>query len=439
MIDIKKIYVYILLFILLFQETIQRMIPSLSFLDFFDEIIVVLFTMLALIEIFKTKKINKIVLILFLLLICFYVTGSISLYKNSNFIFTRYLGSSFLAIKCFLLIIDISIIGLNEKTKRISIDVLNSIGILNVLVGLFNFVFPSIYSKICPFAIVTYRFGFVSITSLFYHTGRFGWFMLFLSIMNYVLYRSNKNSKNKKLFVLFGIFSLLSFRTKVILSILTILIVNVTLSKKIELKKIVTASCFVLLIVALFHNVILNAYYLYFDDNQSTVSARQSISKNSYKIVEDYFPLGVGFGQYGSFYAKKYYSEYYYKYNMTNIYGLSPNDAFFATDNFWGCILGETGFLGTTFYILFLIYVFLLLKHNLKFDATFKSSEIYFGILVLIQSIAESSGEQSFNSPPQYIFLAITVGIAIYESINKSEMRYANEKEKNTICNVKSL
>ena len=142
--------------------------------------------------------------------------------------------------------------------------------------------------------------------------------------------------------------------------------------------------------------------------------------------MKDYFPIGVGFGKYGSWNARKYYSEYYYKYNMTNVYGLTPDNAFFATDVFWGSIIGETGFIGTILYVFFLIYIFLLLKKNLNINNHI-SFYIYFGIFVLIQSIIESFGEQSFNSPPQYFFLAIVIGNAIFEITNAKKVVKTNE------------
>ena len=399
MINVKKVLMYIMIFILLFQESIQRMF-HINFVDYIDELVVIIFTLIAFAKILKDKRINKRVIILLFLLLSFFISGTLSLYHNSSSLFLQYIESAFLSIKCFLLVIDIAIIG-----------------ILCFIIGIFNFVAPNAYHKIFTFANLTYRFGFVSLTSLFYHTGRFGWFMLFLSLMNYSIFKNKGDNKNKKLFLLFGLCSLLSFRTKVIFSIVVILIINLILTKKIQLKKILISLSVVTIIFIIFNKPIMNTYYLYFDDDNTTVSARQSLMDNSYIIIKDYFPLGVGFGKYGSWYARKYYSEYYYKYNMSNIYGLDPNNAFFGTDTFWSAIFGETGFIGTVSYILLMLYIFLILKNNIKIDGKMSSICIYFGILVLIQSFVESFGEPSFNSPPQYIFLALVVGNALHETL----------------------
>ena len=299
MINIKKCLMFITIFLLLFQESIQRVAP-ISVIDYFDELFVIICTIIAFGKILHTKTINKQIVILFLLLIGFFATGTISLYKNSSYEFSKFLESSFLAIKSFLLILDISIIGYSDEAKKQFINIMNNIGIICAVVAVVNFLFPNIYIKIFPFGIITYRFGFVSVTSLFYHPGRYGWFMLLLSIMNYVIYKNNGKKKYKNMFFTFGLFSLLSFRTKVILSIIVILIFNVILSQKIDIKKIFTAGLLGLIIFTIFNNVIMNTYYLYFDDNNTTISARQSLTNNSIRILKDYFPLGVGFGKYGS-------------------------------------------------------------------------------------------------------------------------------------------
>lgn len=140
--------------------------------------------------------------------------------------------------------------------------------------------------------------------------------------------------------------------------------------------------------------------------------------------MKDYFPLGVGFGKYASWYARIYYSEYYYKYNMDRVYGLEPSNPVFATDTFWPTVFGETGFLGSTIYILLLVYIYSLLLRTIKNNYDYISN-IYslFALLAFIQTICESMGEASFNSPPQNIFVALIIGIALSSSYSKEKTK----------------
>ena len=55
-------------------------------------------------------------------------------------------------------------------------------------------------------------------------------------------------------------------------------------------------------------------YYLSHDD-----VARNILTSKSMEIAKDYFPLGTGFGTYGSYISGVYYSSLYYKYDLYKI------------------------------------------------------------------------------------------------------------------------
>lgn len=410
--NIKKITIYIIIILLLFQESITR-IFNIGIIDYLDEIATIGLLFFSLINIGKNKKINKVSFILTILVILFSILGQLSYYINSDYELIKGLLSNFLAIKFFIIIIALANVNLENKTKEYIFQALELCGKLVIVVAVFNFIMPEIYSQLFPFAIVSYRFGLVSVTSLFYHAGRYGWFMLFMALLYYSKYKIYKNKKDKIWMIVCAIFSLLSFRTKVIMSLVVIILYETILNKKINLKQILIASTVLIAVITIFKDNITNTYNLYFTDSNG-MSARQALNVNSIKIMQDYFPLGVGFGKFGSWYARIYYSEYYYIYNMNNIYGLRPDAPGFATDTFWPSILGETGFLGSIVYIIMLIFIFVTLrkKYNNQTDNISKEYNLL-AMLALLQTICESFGEPSFNSPPQYIFVGIIIGIAL--------------------------
>lgn len=415
--NIKKIAVYFIVILLLFQESISRFL-NLEFLDYLDEIITVVLLFISTIEIIREKKINKTSFVITLLVILFSLIGQLSYYINSEYEVIKGLLSNFLSIKFFLIIIALANINLKDETKEYIFKALEFSCRIVIVIAVFNFVMPDLYSKIFQFAMVTYRFGMVSVTSLFYHTGRYGWFMLFMALLYYSKYKINQNKKDKIWMIVCALFSLLSFRTKVIISLVAIILYEIIFSKKIRVKQLLIGSAILLLIGILFKDTIINTYNLYFTDSKGT-SARQALNINSIKIMKEYFPLGVGFGKFGSWYARVYYSEYYYKYNMNIIYGLEPPEAIFATDTFWPSIFGETGVLGSIIYIYILIYIYKTLKMKYKNENGISKEYSLLGILSLIQTLCESMGEQSFNSPPQYIFVALIIGIAIINNKQK--------------------
>ena len=294
------------------------------------------------------------------------------------------------------------------------IECLEIITKIVVVIAIFNFLFPSIYSNLFPFAKVMKRFGLVSVTSLFYHPGKYGWFMLFMSILYYSKYKSNNDKKDKRNMIICGLLSLLSFRTKVIIGLIVIFLVANFFNKKIKLKNIIISIFVAISFLLIFNNIIGNTYNLYFTDTEG-VSARQALNRTSLKIMDDYFPLGVGFGKYGSWFSKIYYSEYYSIYNIDSIYGISPEHSNFIIDVFWPSIIGESGFLGFVIYILIIILIFKCLGNRLKNKEISRINYIYCTLAkyALIQSICESFGEQSFNSSPQNIFLAFVIGFSL--------------------------
>lgn len=415
--NIKKVFIYFIVILLLFQESITRLL-NLSVLDYLDEVITIVLLFISIIEIIKEKKINKISFVLTLLVMLFSIIGQLSYYINSEYELIKGVLSNFLSIKFFLIIIALANLNLKDDTKEYIFQALEFSCKLVIIIAIFNFLMPNLYSKIFPFAMVTYRFGMVSVTSLFYHTGRYGWFMLFMALLYYSKYKTYRTRKDKICMIVCALFSLLSFRTKVLMSLIVLILYEVILNKRINLKQLFIGGAILLTIFVVFKDTIINTYNLYFTDSNG-MSARQALNINSFKIMKDYFPLGVGFGKFGSWYARIYYSEYYYKYNMSKIYGLEPPEAIFATDTFWPSIFGETGVLGSIIYIYTIIYIYRNLKIKCKFEQGLSKEYSLLGIFSLIQTLCESMGEQSFNSPPQYIFVALIIGIAISNKTSK--------------------
>lgn len=162
-----------------------------------------------------------------------------------------------------------------------------------------------------------------------------------------------------------------------------------------------------------------NTYSLYFTADHG-VSARQALSQNGIRIAKDYFPTGVGFGKYATWYSAKNYSEYYYQFNMNKIYGLSPDFSSYITDVFWPAILGETGIFGFGIY-LYMLWRLLKILVEIFNRGRKNSTFVAIAIIALIQTIFESFGEPSFNSSPQNLILGIIIGLVF--SVNISTER----------------
>ena len=86
-------------------------------------------------------------------------------------------------------------------------------------------------------------------------------------------------------------------------------------------------------------------------------AARTYMYLTSIKVIEDYFPLGPGFGTFGTDSAAKYYSPLNYQYDLNNIWGLNPDDdtagTSFYSDTFYP-ILAQFGIVGVILFVAFL-------------------------------------------------------------------------------------
>ncbi len=87
-------------------------------------------------------------------------------------------------------------------------------------------------------------------------------------------------------------------------------------------------------------------------------SARSVLTRTAFKIMGDYFPVGTGFGTYGSHVAANPYSPVYVKYGFRNVYELGGGGTGFFDDTFWPIIMGQTGVAGTVCYITVLALLF---------------------------------------------------------------------------------
>lgn len=93
------------------------------------------------------------------------------------------------------------------------------------------------------------------------------------------------------------------------------------------------------------------------DEDASEGIARIALYVQSVEMAKDFFPLGTGQGTYGSIPVNIIYSDVYYDYELSDIWGLAPNDRVnFKMDTHWASVLGEMGVLGLAIYVLLLLY-----------------------------------------------------------------------------------
>ena len=415
-----KFFFIVIEAILLFQSFIVERL-NIKIFSYFDEILILFLGFLFLISTLKRKTISKVSVKILILIVLFSVIGITSGICNTfNYLDFNYIEATLLAIKFFLTIFFVSNIDISIINQRKIIDVTFIFEKIVIIVAIFNFFFFNLYIKIFSNVEIMYRAGFISVTSIFNHPGVFGWFMLFCMFLNLSIYSCFKTKKNLKWLIIDSIFAILSMRSKVIVGMIVGLCVYFLVLNEYKnkdkliniIKKISVVFMIFLICIFLFKNTLNKTYELYFTSKHG-YSVRQALADTSFKIMDDYFPLGVGFGKYASWYASVNYSEYYYKYGLSNMYGITPDNTTYAQDTYWPSVFGETGFLGTIvmFLLMFCIFKYILKGVKAKNNSIRQIS--IFSILILIQTLLESLGSMSFNTAPQYIFVAIVIGIVL--------------------------
>ncbi|MDN7244582.1 hypothetical protein [Planococcus shenhongbingii] len=256
-----------------------------------------------------------------------------------------------------------------------------------------------------------------SLTSLFMHPGIYGWFLVFAGIYALAAFKVKKEKYLLALAGLLFLFGMLSFRFKAMMAVLVVLAIFYILK---GYKKVLTCLLplfLVLLFFSLFAGSFINELTSSTINNYVTAdiydSARKALYVIAYEIGITNFPFGEGFGRYGGFISKEYYSPVYYEYGINVTYGLSPDFPSFITDTYWPHIVGEIGFIGAT--IVAGLYSYLavrLLKNYSKMTSDNIKIFLLFAGLVMVQAIVESLGEPIFNGAPQNVFIFVSLGIA---------------------------
>jgi hypothetical protein len=178
----------------------------------------------------------------------------------------------------------------------------------------------------------------------------------------------------------------------------------------------VTAVLTVAGIVVVFASTVINAVVSLvatYGYQAEGTAARTVMTRDSFFVALEHFPLGAGFGRFGSETAAVYYSPEYLARGYQYIWGLSAatgNDHF-LTDTMWPAILGETGLFGCLAFVLALATIFRRLRHLSRSQVSIIRWVGLTGIAWIVQYLLESTGNPVFVSPPSYVPFFLLAGL----------------------------
>lgn len=151
--------------------------------------------------------------------------------------------------------------------------------------------------------------------------------------------------------------------------------------------------------------------FYFLDPNASRAKALNV----SIKIANSMFPVGSGFGTYGSKMAGEYYSSVYEKYELSNIYGFTENNSSFIGDGGWATIIGQFGYIGTA---LFVIILCLIVKNVINKHTEIQKLVPF--ICIMIYFLISSTNEPAINNS-YIVFLGLFASMLEIENSNRIE------------------
>lgn len=160
-------------------------------------------------------------------------------------------------------------------------------------------------------------------------------------------------------------------------------------------------------------------YYYYVQGHDKF--AKSIMTGVSLQIAKDYFPIGTGFGTFGSTYAKIAYSPVYVMYGIAENGELGIASKKYLTDLFWPILFGETGILGTVLYCGLILLLFLQIQKVYYYNKRKYCLLLFMFVFMLMTTFTEAGFMQ-----PMVMIFALVMGNLLeeYEEKRNEKMKY---------------
>ena len=231
-----------------------------------------------------------------------------------------------------------------------------------------------------------------------------------------LMYCMKYNKHNMKYIIALAIVMCFTLRSKAIASVLIVFAIYFSCVKyklKIKWLVLIGAVCF-----AVYFGM--SQIEMYFTVG-TNVPIRLKLLQDGINIAQQYFPLGAGFGTFGTTIAYNSRSMFYYQLGyMSGYYENQP-----VGDGFWPGIFAESGWIGS---LLFVLVIIMMLIDSYKMINEDKYAA-WCMLSVLAYAIIASTAETGFFNPAT-AFMFIVYGIAASEYGKKSSQIPARKLSK---------
>lgn len=253
------------------------------------------------------------------------------------------------------------------------------------------------------FPVADYRYFTHSVMLFFEHPeylARASMTVIFILAYNYRYYKHNIYY-----IIMLTIVMILTFRTKAIISTFIIYILYIYFVK-FKFKSLLPVGVGAVGGAAYLGYDSLYKYYL---ENDST--ARKVLTDDSILIAKKFFPIGSGFGSFGSSMAAQHYSKLYMKLGYYRMKGSGLEEGGnFLSDTFWPIVLAQSGWLGLISFCLAIISMLIYIIQSRKNDIYY----FWVAISIMAHEFITSFAESAFFHPTamaEFLLLGLITSI----------------------------
>ncbi len=397
--------------VIIYFFAFQRVLVNIWYpFSYFDEIFTIYSILIIFLNMFNLKaKLNKSeknILLLFFILIIIGILGNFifSILDNNFYIFIDIIST----IKVWFAYYAVILISNNKKEfwDLLIIKLAKIARIIVIIMFIYflksRFVETDMNGNL--------RYGIKSFKFVFNVPGNFSKFFYFLiPLLTADLYY--KNTLYKKIII--GVSLIIwcfTLRSRAIAFAVTYLIISIIFFSKGKIASIKSKfnikMRYILFLLLIMLPICWNQIIFYFT---SSTQARAVLLRYSIVTLERFFPLGAGFGTFGSDVAIKNYSKLYIEYGFDSYYGMGTGEeGMFLNDNYWPMIFGQFGFFGTVLIISILVRFM-----KMVFKITNNNKYFYFASFCALGFLLLSSVASKSYSEFSSICVFLLVGILV--------------------------
>lgn len=361
----------------LFQNCVISILPFTTYIDEVCTILLIILTICALTNKYRTKTLLPIEKKIIGFMIIFMIIGVLStvIYKIQPQVIAVYKDAfNIIKFPVFYICTIILSNGLNKKKLLASVAKRSRIYIMII----FIFSIINIFFKIGMN--IDVRYGFRSFKFLFSHST---YLVSSIVIMICVIVADKRNKIDSAIILAAMIILILTFRNKAFVFILAYFFEQQVLRyfKEIKLKYIFILGIFGVL--SSYKKIAEVASY-------GIIAARPALYIVGAKLARDYFPLGSGFGTFASYLSGQYYSPIYEKYSISTVIGLTRDMYDYMADTFWPYIYGQFGIIGFAAFAATILSIFISIKKRYHLNQKSMLAAFLLFSYILIASTAEA-------------------------------------------------